>query len=112
MCTGCVQSGLEFAAAGSVVLAAGLRQAGARARDRLRPADATDRRARREADAARFLEGLDLDPATLLGGELTVTAPAEATVEAAVEAAVETANEAAGATEADAEVASQELQPA
>ena len=116
MCTGCVQSGLEFAAAGSVVLAAGLRQAGARARDRLRPADATDRRARREADAARFLEGLDLDPATLLGGESTVTAPAEATVEAAVEAAVETANEAAnetaGATEADAEVASQELQPA
>jgi hypothetical protein len=67
MCTGCVQSGLEFAATGSVVVAAGLRHAGLRARDRLRPADAAGRKARREAEAARFLEGLDLDPRAVLG---------------------------------------------
>lgn len=68
MCTGCIQSGLEFAATGSVALAAGLRHAGLRARDRLRPESAADRRARSEARTAAFLAGLDLDPGAILGG--------------------------------------------
>jgi hypothetical protein len=71
MCTGCVQSGLEFAAAGSVVLAAGLGHLGSRARDRLRPTEAAGRRASREAEAATFLEGLDLDPGAVLGWKAT-----------------------------------------
>lgn len=80
MCTGCVQSGLEFAAAGSVVLVAGLRHAGLRARDRLRPDSAADDRARREAEAAAFLESLDLDAEVLLAPDQPtspVPAPAQ-----------------------------------
>jgi len=69
VCAGCVQSGLEFATANAVVLGAGVRQAGGRLRDRIRPSvePPAARRARREAEVAAFLEGLDLDAATILG---------------------------------------------
>lgn len=83
MCTGCVQSGLEFAASGSVVVVVGLRHVGLRARDRLRPdtAAAADKRARREAQAAAFLESLDLDAGVLLAPDRPTPMPHAATQE-------------------------------
>ena len=69
MCAGCVTSGIEFATANGLVLSAGVRHSGRRILDRLRPSGDTPaaRRARREAEVATFLEGLDLDPGPILG---------------------------------------------
>ncbi|MEO5680073.1 MAG: hypothetical protein ABIS47_10430 [Acidimicrobiales bacterium] len=69
MCAGCVQSGLEFAAGCSAAVTAGASTVAGRVLDRfgLRRDPAPVRRARREAEVAAFLEGLDLDPHEVLG---------------------------------------------